>query len=352
MPSRLGIAPSGLMLAALLSPHLGAAEPPSPTREFEVRGDRAFLGGREVDLWGLRCGNALHSRTVTERHVRALDNMAAHGINLIGVCIQGSDAGYPNPEAGLNGFGRDGKLGRGVADRLEWLIREADERGMVVMVGLFSERKDQELEGEEAIRRAVEETGRFLDGRQLRNVFVDLVHEYDHTRRMDQALFREPGGAEKKAKLAGWFKAAAPGVEVGCCPYDKSKTADTFPGMDVRIIQKQMDIPSSGFVVNVEVQRQDSYEDDGVFNEGHKEFIFADCERYKAAPNAAMMFHAAFVQGITGRSGTAPHAEMGGYGTSPSDRGVRFYYEWVRDNVGRWEYPRHVPQAGPAGGSS
>lgn len=54
------------------------------------------------------------------------------------------------------------------------------------------------------------------------------------------------------------------------------------------------------------------------------------------------MFHAAFIQGITGRSGTAPHAEMGGMGSSPSDRGVRFYYEWVRDNLGRWEYPRHV----------
>jgi hypothetical protein len=51
------------------------------------------------------------------------------------------------------------------------------------------------------------------------------------------------------------------------------------------------------------------------------------------------------VQGITNYSGTAPHGEMGGYGTGPTDRGIRFYYEWVRDNVGRWEYPRHVPAA-------
>jgi hypothetical protein len=33
---------------------------------------------------------------------------------------------------------------------------------------------------------------------------------------------------------------------------------------------------------------------------------------------------------------------MGGYGKSEDDRGIRFYYEWVRDNVGRYEYPRHV----------
>jgi hypothetical protein len=37
-------------------------------------------------------------------------------------------------------------------------------------------------------------------------------------------------------------------------------------------------------------------------------------------------------------------------GTDQDDRGVRFYYEWVRDHVGRWEYPRHVP-AGPGGGA-
>ena len=60
-----------------------------------------------------------------------------------------------------------------------------------------------------------------------------------------------------------------------------------------------------------------------------------------------LLFHAAFIQGITNYSGTAPHAEMGGYGTGRDDRGVRFYYDWVRDHVGRWEYPRHVPVKTP-----
>lgn len=334
-----------ISLAALTLLAPARAEEQAPTKEFEIRDDRPFLGGRPVTLWGVRCGNALHSWTVTERHVRALDNMAAHGVNLIGCYVQGSNGGWPDPDAGLNGFDRDGTLKKDVAQRLEWLVREADKRGMVVMVGLFSQRKDQELEGEGAIKRAVEETAAFLESRRLRNVFVDIVHEYDHTLRMDQPLFREPGGAEKKAKLTSWFKAAAPGIEVGVCPYEKSKTGDEYPGMDVRIIQKEMAIPSSGFVVNVESHKQDSYEDDGVFNEGHREFILADCERYKAAPNAALMFHAAFIQGITGRSGTAPHAELGGRGTSPSDRGVRFYYEWVRYNVGRWQYPDHIKAA-------
>ncbi len=93
-------------------------EPARPTKEFSIRGDRPFLGGQQVDLWGLRCGNALYSTAVTERHINALDSMVAHGINLIGVYIQGPNAGWPNPEAGLDGFRRDGRLKPDVA--LRW----------------------------------------------------------------------------------------------------------------------------------------------------------------------------------------------------------------------------------------
>ncbi len=320
-----------------------AAEEPPATREFEIKNDRAYLGGQRIDLWGLRCGNALHSEVITERHIRNLDNMTAHGINCLGVYIQGSNAGWPDADAALNGFTRDGRLKPVVAARLERLIREADARGMVVMVGLFTHRKDQEFYDDGAIQQAIEQAARFLTERRLKNVFVDLVHEFSHPERMDKQLFREPGGAEKKAKLTAWFKAVAPDIEVGVCPDANSGTADAYPGMDVRIIQKDMPLPASGFVVNVETLRQDVYQYDGVFNQTHLDAIFADCRRYHEAPHAAMLFHAAFIQGITNHSGSAPHPEMGGYGSSIHDRGVRFYYEWVRDHVGRWEYPRHVP---------
>ena len=33
-----------------------AATPATPTREFEIRNDRPFLGGQPVRLWGVRCG--------------------------------------------------------------------------------------------------------------------------------------------------------------------------------------------------------------------------------------------------------------------------------------------------------
>jgi len=349
MESRRIVAIIALMLGACLTTSERAAgkddEPAQPTKEFEIRGDRPFLGGEQVDLWGLRCGNALYSTAVTERHINNLDSMVAHGINLIGVYIQGPNAGWPNPEAGLDGFRRDGRLKPDVARRLEWLIREADRRGMVVQVGLISPRKDQNFYNEAAIRRAIEETGRFLTARGLKNVFVDLVHEYDHPDRIDHEILREPDGAAKKARLTRWFKNVAPEIEVGICPSFPSETADSYPGMEVRIIEKDAAIPSEGFVVNVEITRQDVFENDGVFSPAAIATILETCQRYLDAPHAVMMFHSAYSQGITNKSGTAPHPEGGGYGTGPDDRGIRFYYDWVRDHVGRYEYPRHIKNA-------
>ena len=320
-------------------------DPPRETREFEIRGDRPFLGGEEVDLWGLRCGNAFFSDAVTERFIRNFDNMNAHGINLVGAYIQGVNSGHPDGNAGFNGFSRHGKLLPEMARRIEWFVREADRRGMVVMLGVIAPRKDQEFYADEDIQVAIEETARFLKEKKLHNVFVNLCDEFNHPLRADKLLIREPDGPEKKQRMTRWFKAIAPDIEVGIGPHWKSGTSDEYPGMDVRIIQKGMPIPDQGFVVNVEPIREDDFNNDGIFNATHLEAIFGNCRKYLDSPHAVFMFHAGFVQGITNFSGTAPHGEMGGYGTGPMDRGIKFYYEWVRDNVGRWEYPHHVPAA-------
>jgi ketosteroid isomerase-like protein len=104
-------APAEKPAAAAPTPEqaLDLDDPPA-TREFSIRGDRPYLGGQEIDIWGLRCGNALYSQGVAERHVRNLDNMVAHGINCIGVYVQGSNGGHPHPAAGRNGYTPAGVL--------------------------------------------------------------------------------------------------------------------------------------------------------------------------------------------------------------------------------------------------
>ncbi|AGA28714.1 hypothetical protein [Singulisphaera acidiphila] len=62
---------------------------------------------------------------LTERCVLSLDNMIAHGLNLLDVCLQAANGGLPNIQAGGNTFGEPGGLDPGLARRLEWLVRES-----------------------------------------------------------------------------------------------------------------------------------------------------------------------------------------------------------------------------------
>src|SRR5258706_4736102 len=331
-----------LVLAAALPTAAHAQAPAAPTKKFEIKNDRTYLGGQEFKIWGIRGGNALMSPAVTERFVRNFDNMAAHGINGFIATVMGKNTGWPEEWAARNGFESDGRLKPAFAQRLEWIIREADKRGMVVGVTIFTPRNVANMQGEESFKRALQETGRVLKDRGLRNVFVDIMHEYNH-RRVVPDIFKEPGGPDKKARLHAWFKEANPDVPAGVCPTIDRGTEPFFPGSDFNIIQKTMPIPAHGFTINVESHKRDNYETDGVYDEKGLAENYSWFETYKKTPNAAIFLHAAFITGVTGRDGSAPHAEMGGYGKSAEDAGVRWYYEWVRDNVGRWEYPKHVP---------
>jgi hypothetical protein len=342
--SKIACLAAALAVSALGSARLAAQDmplPATPTKRFEIRNDRAWLGGREMKIWGIRSANGLMSQAVTERLVRNLDNMTAHGINAVNVYIMGSNTGWPEEWGARNGFERSGALKPEFAERLEWLIREADRRGMVVGVGIFTPRNVANLDGEDAYKRALQDVGRFLKDRNLRNVFVDMMHEYNH-RRVVPDIFKEPNGPEKKAKLHKWFKEANAEVPAGICATIDRGTEGFFPGSDINIIQKTMPIPKQGFTINIESHKRDNYDSDGIYTPEGLAENYAWFEEYKKTPNAAIFLHAAWLTGVTGRSGTAPNAEMGGRGTK-DDPGVRWYYEWVRDNVGRWEYPRHIP---------
>ncbi len=311
------------------------------TREFEIRDGQPFLGGQQIEIWGLRVGSAMTSETIAERLIGQLDDFLAQGINAFLLNVQGGNGGWPDGGAALNGFMPDGTLKDEVKQRMKRLILEADRRGMVVCVEIFSHRHDQELEGDDAVEKAVKEVAAFLVSERLRNVFVDLCHEFD-IRAIEQPLLKEPNGPEKKRRLQEWFQSIAPDIECGVCPYFGSETAIEYPGADILIVQKEHNIPKKGLVINIETQRQDQYDNEGLFTDEGRQKILQYCRTYQTAPNAFLFFHSAWVHGITGTTGTSPHYEPGGLGTGSEDRGIRFYFDWVRNNIGRYEYPRHV----------
>ncbi|MGI6418210.1 MAG: hypothetical protein ACOX1P_21355 [Thermoguttaceae bacterium] len=335
---------SMIILAAFTLPPttLLASETPASTREFEIREGLPYLGGKLVKLWGLRCNNALLSPAVTERLVNNLDNMTAHGINLISVSLHGTNGGFPDVNAGPNAYTSDGRLIPAFARRLELVVREADKRGIVVCVTLMMPRKDEFLRDEAAVRRGIEETGRWLASRRLKNVFVNLFQEFDHPLRIDHDIFREPDGTAKKARLTSWFKAVAPDIEVGICPNHQTGSLVDYPGCEVKLFHEAMPIPKEGFAVNAETPDRDLSGNEGVFNVYDIESMHQEWETYRQLPRAAMLFRSPYVEDIRGRQGTGPNFEMGGGGTGENDRGIRPYYDWLLKNVGRWEYPTHT----------
>jgi hypothetical protein len=78
--------------------------------------------------------------------------------------------------------------------------------------------------------------------------------------------------------------------------------------------------------------------------------ILATFERYRAKPNAFLLFHCAYCQGITNKSSTAPNPEIGGTGTGPKDRGMRIYFDWLKEHIGTYHYPRHANGRDERGG--
>ena len=332
-----------LIVIALIAPVIAATpESPRPTREFEIRDGFPYLDGEPVKLWGIRCHNALMSPAVTERLINNLDNMAAHGLNLVGLCLQGTNGGFPDKTPGLNAYAPDGHLIPAYARRLEGFLREADRRGMVICLTLMMPRNDEELRDEVAVLRGIAETGKFLTERRLGNLFVNIYQEFDHPLRADHDIFQEPDGDAKKSRLTACLKKAAPNIEVGICPNHTSGSKSAYPGCDVLFFHEAMPIPEKGFAVNTETPDYDLSGNAGVFNRFHIESMQKEWAAYLDRPKATFLFRSPYLENVRGKLGTGPNFAMGGGGTSTGDRGIRPFYDWLAKHVGPWKYPKHV----------
>jgi hypothetical protein len=107
-----------------------------------------------------------------------------------------------------------------------------------------------------------------------------------------------------------------------------------------------MPIPARGFAVNSETADRDLAGNEGVLNRFHRRSLHREWSSYLDKPHAAMLFRSPFVESVRGRLGTGPNYAMGGGAKDTGDRGIRPFYRWLAEHVGRWEYPRHVQPAG------
>lgn len=121
----------------------------------------------------------------TNEFVAAMDEWYRYGLLAFTLNLQGgSPLGYGNRDWINSAFYKNGNLRTVYFNRLDKIMKKADELGMVVILGLFYFGQDQYLEDEAAVIRATDNTMKWLFEHGYRNVLIEVCNEanvrYDH----------------------------------------------------------------------------------------------------------------------------------------------------------------------------
>lgn len=102
----------------------------------------------------------------------------SYGLNCFTLNMQGgSPTGYGNPKFQNTGYYQDGSLHPGYMNRLDKILKKADELNMVVILGLFYFGQDQNLNDEQAVVNAVRNITNWLFDHKYRNVIIEINNE-------------------------------------------------------------------------------------------------------------------------------------------------------------------------------
>lgn len=141
---------------------------------FSIKGTKTYLNNQEILVAGLRCSNALYSEKTSNDLIAHLNEYKSFGINTVSVFVMGSRYGN------FKGYLEDGSLNPVYSRRLAKIIKAADKRGIIVLVGCLywggSTAKWDSWTQKEA-NTAIANTVRFLKENNFRNVFVDVDNE-------------------------------------------------------------------------------------------------------------------------------------------------------------------------------
>ena len=122
--------------------------------------------------------------------VAAMPQWKAHGLLAFTLNMQGgSPYGYGNKKCINPGFHSDGRLMIPYMNRLENILRKADELNMVVILGLFYFGQDQFLKDEKAVINAVRNVRNWQLKKGYQNVMIEIANECDH-KDYDHAILR------------------------------------------------------------------------------------------------------------------------------------------------------------------
>jgi hypothetical protein len=145
----------------------------------------------------------------TKEFVAAMPEWRRHGLLAITLNLQGgSPEGYSKEQPWHNSaFTEDGSLRPETMKRLERILIQADELGMVAILGIFYFGQDERLKDEAAVLRAFDGALEWLKAKGYRNVLVEANNEcnvrYDHAILKPERVHELIERARKKGFLAG-----------------------------------------------------------------------------------------------------------------------------------------------------
>ncbi len=155
---------------------------------------------------------AAHTNNLTA----ALPEWYGYGLRAFTVGFQGGGPCFTvnNTSVNNNPFGEDGtQLDPDYAERMDGLIRGADEIGMAVIVSYFYGSQARRLTDGKAVRNAVIGASRFLKDGGYTNVLIEVANEMNIGSFNEHAIIQQPEGMSALIDLA---RHESGGMAVGC----------------------------------------------------------------------------------------------------------------------------------------
>ena len=144
-----------------------------------VQGVFDDLNPETVSKWKYPDTGVWHANRNTDEFIAAMPEWRKHGLLAFTINFQGgSPEGYSSSQPWENNaFEPNGTLRTAFADRMERIVKSADQLGMVVILGIFYFGQDERLADENAVIAAVDNTISGVQKNGFTNIIVEVANE-------------------------------------------------------------------------------------------------------------------------------------------------------------------------------
>ena len=144
------------------------------------------LNPETISMWAYPDTKKYDANRNSREFIAALPEYRRHGLLAFTLNLQGgSPQGYSRVQPWHNSaITETGELRPAYMQRLSLILDQADQLGMVAILGIFYFGQDERLKDEEAVKRAVDNAVHWVLERGYRNVLIEINNEsnvrYDH----------------------------------------------------------------------------------------------------------------------------------------------------------------------------